>query len=41
MGDETDTVTIEHFHYILVVPALVPELDDVLEVPGKAREEGV
>ena len=41
MRDETDAMTVEHCEDLLVVPALVAELDDLLEVAGQSREEGV
>ena len=41
VGDETDAVAVEQRQYVLVVPALVAELDDLLEVAWAAAEEAL
>ena len=41
MADEADAVAVEELKRLLVVPALVAELDDLLEVPRQPREERV
>ena len=41
MGDEADAVPVEKGEDVLVVPALVAELDDLLEVLRQPGEEGV
>src|SRR5687767_5723350 len=41
MADETDAVAVEELERLLLVPALVAELDDLLEVPRQPGQEGV